>query len=137
MSATVPANPGQSPEKRPVGRPAKYEPDWMPGRAQELCVCGATDEEIADEFGIDVRTLYRWRNAYPEFRQALKLGKDEPDDRIERSLYQQAMEGNVTAQIFWLKNRRRREWQDGQVVKHELPTAEEVQQAMGTMGDEL
>ena len=62
-----------------------------------------------------------WKKKYPEFRGALKAGKDAFDDRVERSLYQLAIGwGNlppdVTACIFWLKNRRKEQWCDVQNV---------------------
>ena len=106
---------------------------------------GATDQEIADFFEVDVRTVYRWKHDHEEFCQALKAGKDVADERVERSLYQRAigyeqdevkifMPANapepvyapfrakiapdVTAAIFWLKNRRSAEWRDKQEVDH-------------------
>ena len=36
----------------------KYHDDW----AWSLSVKGATDEEMAEAFGISVRTLHRWKN---------------------------------------------------------------------------
>jgi hypothetical protein len=45
-------------------------------------------------------------------REALKRGREASDERVVESLYQQALAGNVTAQIFWLKNRRPSEWRD-------------------------
>jgi transposase len=51
---------------------------------------GAIEEEIADELNIGITTLERWKEKYPEFRGALKVGKQAADDRVERSLYQRA-----------------------------------------------
>ena len=34
------------------------------------------------------------------------------DFQVENALLEQALNGNVTAQIFWLKNRRRAVWKD-------------------------
>lgn len=124
------------------GRPSAYDPELMPEQAKKLCMLGATDEEIGDFFGVDVRTIYRWKLKHDEFCQALKAGKDAADERVERSLYQKAigyrqhavkifmpagkddpvyapyvehMAPDTTAAIFWLKNRRSAEWRD----KHE------------------
>lgn len=125
------------------GRPAKYKPHYA-GQAEKLCKLGATDAELADFFGVDVRTIPRWSAQYEEFCQALKVGKDAADARVERSLFQRAvgfeMEAvkitapqygtpkvvryreaiapDVTACIFWLKNRRREEWRDKQEHEH-------------------
>jgi hypothetical protein len=121
-----------------MARPSKYKPEYAE-QARKLCLLGATDQEIADFFDVEVRTVYRWKGDHDEFCQALKAGKEEADARVERSLYQQAigyeqdevkifMPGgadkpvyapyrakvapNVTAAIFWLKNRRSHDWRD-------------------------
>jgi hypothetical protein len=47
---------------------------------------GAIEDEIANELNIGPATLDRWKQKYPEFRCALKAGKAESDDRVERSL---------------------------------------------------
>lgn len=121
-----------------MGRPSSYR-DEFAAQAEKLSALGATDQEMADFFEVDVRTLYRWKHDHAEFCQALKAGKDVADDRVERSLYQKAigyeqdevkifMPGgasepvyapfrakiapDTTAAIFWLKNRRRDAWRD-------------------------
>ena len=120
----------------PGGRPSKYQPEFA-AQARKLCEIGATDEEMAEFFGVSVRTLYRWKLESEEFRQALKVGKDAADDRVEASLYHKAVgytfaavkilvhEGapvyapyrehvapDTTAALFWLKNRRPDKWRD-------------------------
>lgn len=52
---------------------------------------GATDQELADFFKVDVRTVYNWKHTEPAFFQALRVGKEACDDRVERSLYQRAI----------------------------------------------
>ncbi|OWR28959.1 terminase [Stenotrophomonas pavanii] len=123
-----------------MGRPSKYKPEYAK-QAEKLCLLGATDQELADFFEVEVRTVYRWKGEYPDFCQALKSGKEEADARVERSLYQQAIgyeqdevkifmpaqaeapvyapyrakvAPNVTAAIFWLKNRKSQDWRDKQ-----------------------
>lgn len=122
----------------PGGRPSEYT-DVTATQAEKLALLGATDQEIADFFGVDVRTIYRWKLDHSEFCQALKSGKEVSDERVERSLYQRAigyeqddvkifMPANAeapvyapyrariapdtTAAIFWLKNRRSQDWRD-------------------------
>lgn len=73
-----------------VGRPSTYKPEFAK-QAKKLCQLGATDMELADYFGIPRTQLYRWRNAYPEFARATKIGKRVADDLVERSLYQRAV----------------------------------------------
>ena len=73
---------------------------------------GLTDEQIAKNIGIAVSTLYDWKSRFPEFSKALKKGKEVVDFEVENALLKSALEGNTTAQIFWLKNRKRDKWKD-------------------------
>lgn len=129
----------ETPKK--VGRPSSYKAEYAK-QAEKLCELGATDLEIADFFNVDVRTIYRWKHSYHDFCQALIVGKETLDDRVERSLYQRAVgysfnseklfhfQGHITradtvehvppdpgAALSWLKNRRGDKWRDK--VDHE------------------
>lgn len=99
---------------------------------------GLTDEQIAGNAGINPATLYVWKQKYPEISEALKRGKEVVDRQVENALLKRALgykyeevkekfEGNVmtertvakkevipdvTAQIFWLKNRKPDKWRD-------------------------
>lgn len=73
---------------------------------------GLTEEQIAHNMGISVRTLERWKEDHCQICQSLKRTKEVVDLEVENALYQAAMSGNVTAQIFWLKNRRAAAWKD-------------------------
>lgn len=125
------------------GRPSAFKKEYVE-QARKLCRLGSTDEDLADFFKVSIRTISNWKSEHEEFLQALKAGKDEADDRVERSLYQKAVgytheavhfssfQGKVTATpyrehvppdttaaIFWLKNRRKEDWRD----RHELTGA--------------
>lgn len=129
----------------PAGRPSEYKEEYA-AQSSKLTALGATDQEIADFFEIDVRTVYRWKHDYPEFCQSLKDGKEQADARVQRSLYQRAigyeqdevkifMPGgadkpvyapfrakvapDTTAAIFWLKNRRPEEWREKATTEFE------------------
>lgn len=124
-----------------MARPSKFKPEFV-AQAEKLCRLGATDMELADFFDVDVRTLYRWKGEQEAFCQALKAGKGESDDRVERSLFARAngyehdevdirvVAGEIvqtpirkyyppdtTAAIFWLKNRRPAEWRETKAVE--------------------
>lgn len=75
---------------------------------------GLTDEQIAKNIGIGERTLYEWKEKYPQISQSLKKGKEVVDYEVENALLSSALGGNTTAQIFWLKNRRPDKWRDNQ-----------------------
>lgn len=132
-----PANPGR-------GRPTKYKTEYIE-QVQKLCQLGATDDEIADFLNISLSTFKLWRNKYPDLSAAVKIAKEAADARVERSLFQRAtgykadavkifmpagavepvyapyrenVQPDVTAQIFWLKNRKSKEWRDRQDHEH-------------------
>lgn len=73
---------------------------------------GLKDEQIAHNCGIAVKTLYEWKNRYSDICDALKKGKEIVDYEVENALLKRAKQGDVTAQIFWLKNRRPEKWRD-------------------------
>lgn len=119
----------------------KYQ-EWLTKegllRLQGWARDGLTDEQIATNVGINVATLYDWKNKYPNIAEALKDGKDVADRQVENALFKSALgytfdevtkelkddelvvtkvvhkevQPNTTAQIFWLKNRKRAEWRD-------------------------
>lgn len=128
-----------------MARPSKYDPAFVT-QAEKLCKLGATDAEVADFFNVDVRTLYRWKGEHEAFCHALKVGKTEADERIERSLFSRAIgyeheevdirvvnqaivqtpirkyyPPDTTAAIFWLKNRKPAEWRDKVTQEHTGP----------------
>ncbi len=75
---------------------------------------GLTDEQIAKNMGVSYSTLKDWKNKYSAILAALKKGKEVVDYQVENALLSSALEGNTTAQIFWLKNRRPDKWRDKQ-----------------------
>lgn len=82
---------------------------------------GLTDKQISAKIGISEVTLNDWKNRFPKFSKSLKKGKDVVDFEVENALLNSALDGNTTAQIFWLKNRRPDKWRDKQ--KEETDTA--------------
>ncbi|HIX84581.1 MAG TPA: helix-turn-helix domain-containing protein [Candidatus Megamonas gallistercoris] len=73
---------------------------------------GLTDEQIASKIGINRTTFYDWKKKYSDISDALKENKDVVDRKVENALLKNALNGNVTAQIFWLKNRKPNEWRE-------------------------
>lgn len=145
-----------------MARPSKFKPEFI-AQAEKLCKLGATDMELADFFDVEVRTLYRWKSENEQFCQALKAGKDEADDRVERSLYARAngyehhevdirvvggaivqtpirkyYPPDTTAAIFWLKNRRAAEWREVKAVELTGADGGPVQQSIAVtfVGDD-
>ena len=73
---------------------------------------GLTQQQIANNLGIGLSTLKKYKNKSVAIRTALKKGKEVSDYEVENALYQAAINGSVSAMIFWLKNRRPYKWKD-------------------------
>lgn len=131
-----------APKEKKLGRPTVYKPEFAK-QAEKLCRLGATDFELADFFGVDTLTIYRWRNHNETFCNAVMCGKELADERVARSLFNRAVgysfesekvfqfQGQIVraktvehvppdpgAAMNWLKNRRKEEWRDKQDVEH-------------------
>ena len=102
-----------------MARPSKYE-EWKKNNElkEKLFLIagwsrnGLTQQQIADNLGINVDTLFEYKKKHAEFSEALKHGKEIADLQIENALFKAAKEGNITAQIFWLKNRKPDKWRE-------------------------
>lgn len=81
-------------------------------RMQAWARDGLSDEQLAHNMGITPSTLYEWKKKYPEISESLKKGKEVADIEVENALHELAVSGNVTAIIFWLKNRLPEKWRD-------------------------
>lgn len=97
---------------------------------------GLTFEQIANNIGINVVTLREWRKKEPTISTALKKGREVVDYEVENALLKSALEGNTTAQIFWLKNRRKQQWRDK--VEYETNTDElnKVKELLGKIEEQ-
>jgi hypothetical protein len=98
---------------------------------------GGTDEQLAEALGISRRALAYRKTKDPELFHTLKEAKAEADGRVQKALYERAVgytcdvhhisqykgivtvtavkkhyPPDTTACIFWLKNRKPKEWRD-------------------------
>ena len=73
---------------------------------------GLTQQQIADNLGIGLTTLKDYMKKSSSISTAIKKGKEVTDYQVENALFKSAINGNVTAMIFWLKNRRPDKWRD-------------------------
>ena len=87
-----------------------YRADTHPVLVSYFAQEALTDVQIAARLHIGCSTLNAWRKRHPELAQALKDSKEIADAQVVMSLYQQALKGNVTAQIFWCLNRMPDQW---------------------------
>ena len=80
---------------------------------------GLTDQQIADNIGINRRTLDKWKSKYGHIGRALKVGHEQANYAVEGKLLKKAMSGNTTAMIFWLKNNCRDKYNDSDLSPEE------------------
>lgn len=140
-----------------VGRKSGFKEEYVQ-LAENYALLGATDEELADFFNVNVATLNRWKKQFPEFCESLKKGKAVADANVASKLYNRAIgydckatkivtyEGKVTDQveyvehyppdttaaIFWLKNRQPGKWRDKKEVESQVKLGDELE----SMSDE-
>jgi transposase len=77
------------------GKPA-YDSDFHIVAARRQCLLGASDAELAADFGVGVSTLYAWRRQFPELDKAIRHAKRLADGVIAESLYEAAQQRVVT-----------------------------------------
>ena len=117
-----------------TGRPTLYAPEFCEP-AHNYCLLGATNDDLAGFFHVSPSTIDNWIARHEDFAAAVKAGRAEADARVARCLYGRAIgyeqrserevivDGelrtlaqttqhppNVQACIFWLRNRRPRDW---------------------------
>ena len=93
---------------------SKYETHVAP-RLEEIkdwCRNGATDKEIWERLGISKDSFYEYKKNISDFSDSLKKNKEICDAEVESALHKAAVGGNITAIIFWLKNRRPDKWRE-------------------------
>lgn len=107
---------------------------------------GLTDKDISQNIGISESTLNAWKKQFPEFSESLKKNKEVADRQVENALHKSAVgyyyeedvvtnqgdvvtvkkysKPNVTAGIFWVKNRMPDKWRDKQEIEQTNRTIE-------------
>ena len=73
-------------------------------QVETLAAYGIPETDISRVVGIDPKTLRK------HYREELDLGETKANAQVAGFLFNSARNGNVTAQIFWLKTRAR--WKD-------------------------
>lgn len=76
---------------------------------------GLTEEQIANNMGIAVKTLYNWKKKSLPILQALKKGREISDYEVENALFKRATGFTTTEQVVFSK--KVVEYRDGKRVK--------------------
>ena len=82
----------------------KIEIDFS--EVERLSGIGLSNKEVANALGIHEATLYRRKQDSASFASALKKGRAKAAADIANAVYENAMKGNITAQIWYEKTRR-------------------------------
>jgi hypothetical protein len=152
------ATPRKAPEDRlPLGRPSTYKPEYAK-TAFGFALLGATNDRMAELFGVAPSTFHLWLKEFPDLSESVKAGRDEADAVVVQSLYKRAtgyvakktvtatFEGVVsdvrvvdehvapdtTAIQFWLKNRQPKQWRDKQELDVKMSATVEALRALRT-----
>lgn len=77
---------------------------WVPTREDKqlielMCIAGVSRDQIAEVMKVSNKTLSR------HCSDILATARPRANSKIAGALFQNAIKGNVTAQIFWLKTR--------------------------------
>ena len=100
------------------GRPKIKITAAMLRKAEGFAADGLAKQQIAQCLGIGLSTLMEKQKEFPEFLEALKKGKAKGLATVTNALFQSARNGNVTAMIFFLKNRDAERWSDRRVYEN-------------------
>ncbi len=72
---------------------------------EKLAAIGLNESQVADALGISVPTLERRKKDSEDFVSALKRGKAKGIAKVANNLFEQSKNGQVSAGIFFMKNR--------------------------------
>lgn len=136
-------------DKEQQGRPTAYDPKYGPLVTRALRLKNdMTDVDLATLLDVSVSSINVWKRKYPDFKQAIKDGKDGADEKVAQSLYARALgyshpdvalhvlkdehgtqyiqktpiikryPPDTVAALFWLKNRHGQQWREKQDIQH-------------------
>jgi hypothetical protein len=138
------------------GVPELYQPEFAE-EAMVLCAEGFTDLMLGEYFGVTERTINNWKAKHVEFRSALKVGKDETDDFVERctvkgisgyfvdteettagvvSTVRKWIPGNPTAGLKWLAARRPDQYRETKNINQQVALHEGLRAALEEMSEQ-
>lgn len=88
----------------PSGRPTDYKPEFAE-LARNYCLLGATEAELGPLLGVTDRSVRNWKKKFPEFAAAIAEGSIHANARVIGAHYAKCLAGDMTAIIFWEKNK--------------------------------
>lgn len=104
-------------EKRPVGRPSKYDPDFCDQVILDAEL-GFSLSAFAGGIRVDRDTITEWRRVHPEFDQACKVAKLVRARFLETGIMKEDIPGPaMNARKFALVNCAEDDWREKQAIE--------------------
>jgi hypothetical protein len=109
----------------PAGRPEYQVTPEILKKVEKFASLGLTEEQIAINLGWSYPTLREKKRKYSSFLAAMQRGKAKGISAVSNAVFESAMDGNVSNQQFYLKNRAPDQWEDvsKRVVSEGKPNA--------------
>jgi len=99
-------------DNKPIKKVGRKRIDIDLEQVENLASRGLGTTQIARALGVSWSTIDRNRKRSAEFEETVKRGKAKGLAQVTNSLFTSATDGNVTAQIFYLKNQDAKTWKD-------------------------
>lgn len=107
-----------TPDKRPVGRPSKYDPAYCEGVIEDAKQ-GFSLSAYAGGIEVDRDTITEWRKVHPEFDQACKVAKLVRARFLETGIMKEDIPGPaMNARKLALANCAEDDWRSETTLKH-------------------
>lgn len=88
-----------------LGRPSKFKPEYCQMLVDHMSQ-GLALESFAAKINVTIKTLYLWRDAYPEFLQAFELGRAKSFAVWEKLGMQGMLKPGTLVSAIWAYNMR-------------------------------
>lgn len=72
------------------GAPTLFKKEYS-NQGESLALLGATDNDLAKFFDVNVDTIYEWKKKHREFSEALRRGKTAADIQVAKALFRRAV----------------------------------------------
>jgi len=101
-----------TPTPSTTNQPGRPQMKFDLEKVEELASRGLTYRQLATALGVNLKTIQKHKKINQELQAAIDLGRAKGLAEVSNSLFESATGGNVTAQIFYLKNRSPDDWRD-------------------------
>ena len=93
-------------------------------KAESLAAQGLTQAQIASVLGMGQTTFYEKVKEYPKFLKAVEEGKAKGIAQVTNALFKKSIDGDVSAQKYYLNNRDNANWKERQQIDSTIEVTE-------------